>query len=363
MIPGATWDEVFGYSLPMVPIDVLGLDSDSFLALVKRHLPRRLQEAGKAYGRAFSAEEAGNPFDAWVDGAGRAPFSLGLLPVRETVWEEGAAGRTTKIAFLLTDGATVEAVSIPMYGDTRTLCVSSQVGCARACAFCQTGRAGLSRNLSAAEIVAQVVSAGRLEGHRFRNIVFMGMGEPLDNLDSVAQALTILGDRRGLAYSYERITLCTAGVADRIAALGALGFRRLNVSISLNAARDELRNSLMPVNLRHPLAELASALKAYPRRSNFYFALNYCLLPGINDSAGDAASVADFAREVGKCIVNLIPYNPGREPLTRAPTEEEVASFSAALSGLGVPVRVRVEKGRGAMAACGQLGASRDSRS
>jgi 23S rRNA (adenine2503-C2)-methyltransferase len=184
----------------------------------------------------------------------------------------------------------------------------------------------------------------------------MGMGEALDNASNVIQALRVLTDQRGLHYSHERITVCTAGHAAGIAALAALGWKRLNLSISLNAPDDARRDRLMPVNRKTPLAELQRILAAYPQRRNFTLGVNYCLLPGFNDAEADARLVADFCRPLGRVLVNLIPYNPGNTPLTRAPSEDEVVRFVGWLRDAGVPVRRRITKGRSIMAACGQLG-------
>ena len=237
-----------------------------------------------------------------------------------------------------------------------TLCLSSQVGCKMGCTFCETGRMGLLRNLSAAEIVAEVVTVGAVLGWRARNLVFMGMGEALDNAEQLIQALRVLADKRGLHFSQERITVCTAGHRDGLLRLGALGWKRLNLSLSLNAADDAVRDRIMPVNRRTPLAELQRVLAAYPKRRNFTLGVNYCLMPGINDHGGDAEAVARYCAPLGRVLINLIPYNPGSAPLTRAPTEEEVAAFIAALRAAGLAVRRRITKGRSIMAACGQLG-------
>lgn len=276
--------------------------------------------------------------------------------ILSTVSEPGPAGGTVKFRFGLEDGAAVETVAVPMFGGTYTACVSSQVGCARLCAFCETGTAGLSRNLAAAEIVGQVEAAAEALGIRFRNVVFMGMGEPLDNPEGVFGALEVLRDPRGLSYAQERITVCTAGHVEGIRRLGALGLRRLNLSVSLAAARDELRDRLMPINRIWPLADLAAALEAYPRRRNFAFGVNYCLIPGLNDLPEDLDAVAAFTVRIGRSLVNVIPYNPGRHPIGRTPSEPEIEAFLAGLAARGVFVRRRIEKGRSLMAACGQLG-------
>jgi 23S rRNA (adenine2503-C2)-methyltransferase len=278
------------------------------------------------------------------------------LRILDTASESGPAGITVKFRFGLADGLSVETVAVPMFGGTYTACVSSQVGCARACAFCETGTSGLSRNLSAAEIVGQVESAAEALGIRFRNVVFMGMGEPLDNPEGVFAALETLRDPRGLGYSQERITICTAGHVEGIRRLRGLGLKRLNLSVSLASARDGLRDRLMPINRTWPLAALAEALAAYPMRRNFVLGVNYCLLPGVNDATEDLDAAAAFIGKIGRALVNVIPYNPGRTPIGRAPSESEIVAFREGLAARGVPVRRRIEKGRSLMAACGQLG-------
>ncbi len=289
--------------------------------------------------------------DAW-----RSSFSFELPEVVRVQSDEGPQGATSKVVLRLYDGMEIESVHIPMGRGRSTLCVSSQVGCKMGCTFCETGRMGLLRHLSADEIVAQLLVAKHRLGWSIRNVVFMGMGEALDNADSVLQALRIMNDEAGLALAQERLTICTVGHVEGIRALDRAGFKRLNLSVSLNAARDGLRSELMPINRRTNLAELRDALASYRPRRNFALGVNYCLLPGINDSREDARAIAEFCAPLPRVLVNLIPYNPGSQPLTRAPDETEVDQFIAWLRAEGLPVRQRVTKGRDAMAACGQLG-------
>jgi 23S rRNA (adenine2503-C2)-methyltransferase len=288
--------------------------------------------------------------------AWRESFSFDLPEVVRTVADEGAQGETAKMVLRFQDGLEVESVRIPMGRGRFTLCVSSQVGCKMGCTFCETGRMGLLRHLRAHEIIAQLLVAKHRLGWPIRNIVFMGMGEALDNADNVVQALRILNDEAGLAIGQERVTVCTVGHLEGIRRLRAEGFKRLNLSISLNAANDSLRSEIMPVNRRTDLAALQEALAEYRPRKNFALGVNYCLLPGINDSEDDARAVAAFCKPLGRVLVNVIPYNPGTMPLTRAPEEPEVERFIGWLRAEGLPVRERVTKGRSVMAACGQLG-------
>lgn len=340
------------------PYDLLGQPGPELAQLAARHLPSGHGRWREIYHDAleghFEPERHGlNPRSA---AAWREHFVLSL-PKVVRVLEEPTPGfdDTVKLVLRTADDLELESVRIPMGGDRYTLCLSSQVGCKLACGFCETGKMGLLRHLTVPEIVGQVVVARSL-GKPIRNLVFMGMGEPLDNVDNLVGALAVLNDKYGLSYGQERITVCTAGIPAGLERLARLGWKRLDLSISLNAATDPLRDRLMPINKRHPLAELQAALVAYPRRKSFVYAINYCLMPGINDTQGDAQAVADFCRPLGRALVNLIPYNPGSAPLTRAPEEAEIDRFLTWLKDAGALVRRRVTKGRSMMAACGQLG-------
>lgn len=281
---------------------------------------------------------------------------LRLPAVVREVQEAGEHGCVRKHELQLADGERIESVVLPMGHDRTSLCVSTQVGCARACTFCETGRLGLRRNLTAGEIVGQVTLQARTR--RPDSLVFMGMGEPLDNLPALLPALAVLTDRAGLAYAQERLTVCTVGHLPGIAALRALGWKRLGLALSLHSADDARRAELLPHSVRHPLREIQAALVAYRQRRNLALGIHWCLLPGINDSATDAAELAAFAAPLGRTLVHVIPYNPGTAPIARTPSEDEVARFVGRLRAHGLAVRRRITKGRTVMAACGQLGAS-----
>ncbi len=314
-----------------------------------RDLYRQVTEEGR-----FAPDEVGlskEAVDAW-----RAHFSFQLPEVAQVVEEDGELGMTAKAVLRTHDGMEIECVRIPMGHDRYTLCVSSQVGCKMGCTFCETGRMGLIRHLGVDEIVGQILVARFVLGWPIRNIVFMGMGEALDNADSLVQAIRVLNDPCGLAFGQERMTVCTVGRVDGMERLKEEGFKRLNLSVSLNAANDAMRSRIMPVGRKTPLAKLQSALAAYRPRRNFTLGVNYCLMPGLNDTRQDATDVARFCEPIGRLLVNVIPYNPGNDPLTRAPTPEEVTQFIGWLRDEGLPVRMRVTKGRSVMAACGQLG-------
>jgi len=289
--------------------------------------------------------------EAW-----RSEFSFELPEIVTLRTDDGPHGTTSKVILRLHDGLEVESVCIPMGRGRYTLCVSSQVGCKMGCGFCETGRMGLLRHLSTDEIIAQLLVAKHRLGWPIRNIVFMGMGEALDNADNVLRALRVLNDPGGLAIAQERITICTVGHVRGIERLHQEGMRRLNLSISLNAATDSLRSELMPINRRTDLRTLQRALVTYRPRRNFALGVNYCLLPGLNDARADVRAIADFCGPLGRVLVNVIPYNPGSIPITRAPSEQEVEKFVDWLREEGLPVRQRVTKGRRVMAACGQLG-------
>jgi 23S rRNA (adenine2503-C2)-methyltransferase len=225
--------------------------------------------------------------------------------------------------------------------------------------FCESGRRGFVRDLRPEEIVGQYAAARLSLGWDIGQIVFMGMGEPLDNFEGLAGALAVLLDESGPAFSQDDLTVCTIGLPDGIARLRDLGLKRLNLSVSLNAPDDALRGELMPAGRGVSLEALAAALALYPQRRNFALAVNYCLIPGLNDGEGAPEGVVAFIRAAapsGRAVVNLIPYNPGSSPIGRAPNEAEVGSFTRRLEAAGALVKLRSPRGRGLMAACGQLG-------
>ncbi len=260
-----------------------------------------------------------------------------------------------------------ESVLIPMIGrggaggpETHyTLCVSSQVGCAMGCGFCETAQMGLIRSLTPAEIVGQWFAAVHRIGIRPRNMVFMGMGEPMDNIENVIQAIAVLIDDNGPAMAVSKITVSTVGRVDGIRRLAEQvakpGWHRLGLALSINAPNDEVRSGLMPINRKYPMADLKAALKAWPRFGQAKFCLEYVLIPGVNDSPDHARALAEYVRGLPACV-NLIPYNPRRNSPWPAPTEESVTAFMSVLAGAGAYVKRRRTKGRDMMGACGQLG-------
>ena len=270
---------------------------------------------------------------------------------RQTPSQDGSR----KLVFRLDDGARVSAVIMPDDGRI-TLCLSTQVGCGYACAFCFTGTMGLDRNLSAAEIVGQLLVANQVldAGERVTHIVFMGMGEPLANYAAVVQSLRIFTDQKlGLGYSPRRITVSTVGLVSGIEKLGREGLR-VNLAISLHAATDDVRERLMPVNKSWNIAALMAALKKYPLAPRQRIFFEYVMLEDVNDSAEQARALARLLRGVPS-KVNLIPFNDwegstyGRPPLAR------ILAFQSILLNAGVTTTVRWSKGEDIGAACGQL--------
>jgi 23S rRNA (adenine2503-C2)-methyltransferase len=343
------------------PIDIAGLTSAELLAAARAQLPRGYGAARAIYRDALRSghyDPTAHGLSAEAASGWRERFRLELPQVARRAEEQTDLGVTAKLVLRLRDGLECESVLLPMGHGRSTVCISSQVGCKMGCTFCETGRMGLLRNLQPAEIVAQLLAVRSADGLNvsFRNVVFMGMGEALDNYDAVLQALRVITDPMGMSIAQERITVCTVGHVPGIRRLAAAGFKRLNLSVSLNAPDDTLRRELMPVARRHPLAELQQALAEYRPRRNFALGVNYCLLPGMNDARADAAGVARFCAPLPRVMVNVIPYNPGNAPLTRKPEEHEVERFIGWLREEGLPVRRRITKGQSVMAACGQLG-------
>jgi 23S rRNA (adenine2503-C2)-methyltransferase len=282
-------------------------------------------------------------------------YATRALEVREPQF---SVDGTIKAALVARDGAVLEAVLIPEEERT-TLCVSTQVGCPLACSFCATGTLGLERNLGVAEIVEQVVRMGALlpEGRRITNIVFMGMGEPLLNSKNVVEAVKTLIHPKGFAMAPRRVTVSTAGVVPRIADL--LEQVPVNLAVSLHAPTDALRDELVPINKRFPLAELFGALRSIPRLSRRHpIFFEYTLLAGVNDSLDDAHRLALLLRGV-PAKVNLIPVNPHEGSPYRAPSDEVADGFMGVLSRAGITVTLRRSRGADIDAACGQLAAKR----
>jgi 23S rRNA (adenine2503-C2)-methyltransferase len=257
--------------------------------------------------------------------------------------------------FALNDGENIETVYMPIENRV-TLCLSSQVGCAVGCRFCFTALLGAKRNLTAGEIlgqVAAVLAAQQPPAEAAMNLVFMGMGEPMLNLDAVMKAVGIFSDSNGLALALRRMTVSTAGVIPQIRTFAQLPARP-KLAVSLNASSDEQRTELMPLNRKYPLKELLQACREFPLGPREYVTFEYVLLDGINDSGDDARRVASLVRGI-KCKLNLIPFNSGTELPYKPSPLVRVLGFQNVLRNHGVPAYIRISRGQDVMAACGQL--------
>ena len=268
--------------------------------------------------------------------------------------------RTRKWLVSFADGHTAETVHIPEE-DRGAVCISSQVGCTLTCGFCHTGTQRLVRNLTANEIVGQFMIArdscgewpSSKEPRQLTNIVMMGMGEPLYNYENVSTALRIIMDEEGINVSRRRITLSTAGVAPMIPRVGAeLG---VQLAVSLHAVDDELRNQIVPINRKYPIAELLNACRAYPTaRNSRRITFEYVMLKGVNDSPSDARELVRLISGI-PAKVNLIPFNPWPGAPFECSAAESIAAFAEIVNRAGYSSPVRVPRGRDIMAACGQL--------
>ena len=276
--------------------------------------------------------------------------------IRAQEADDPSLGRTTKLVVRLHDGLEAECVHIPMHaGGHHTVCVSSQVGCKMGCTFCHTARMGLVRQLAPHEIVGQVIAAAAHTGVAPRNVVFMGMGEPLDNLDAVAAAVRVFTDRAGLKLGWRHITISTVGRVDQLPRLSELGLTQVNLAVSLTAAEDGLRSRLMPVNRTHDLAALKAALLALPLAEDRRILVSYVLLAGVNDDAEAAQRLISWLAGL-RTMINLIPFNEFPGSPFRRPSDAAVTAFRDQLDAAGLHVRLRLTKGDEVMAACGQLG-------
>ncbi|MDP6367439.1 MAG: 23S rRNA (adenine(2503)-C(2))-methyltransferase RlmN [Nitrospinota bacterium] len=272
--------------------------------------------------------------------------------------EKGADG-IEKFLWRLGDGNLVESVRVPMPlpdGKTRwSFCISTQVGCAMGCAFCLTAKMGFVRQLSAGEIVEQFLAARRLlpEGERYHNVVFMGMGEPLDNLEASVAAVRLLTHPKGVGMSPRRLTLSTVGIAPKL-----LEFVRevpgVGVAVSLHAADDVTRGKIVPPNRKWPLNEILTTCRNLPLSERQRITFEYVLLSGVNDSPEDARKLAGLLRGI-RCKVNLLPWNPFPDVSFERPADSRVGEFRRILTQSGLDAFVRQSKGLDIRAACGQL--------
>jgi 23S rRNA (adenine2503-C2)-methyltransferase len=267
--------------------------------------------------------------------------------------EEVSADGTRKFRWRLADGRGIESVLIPE-GDHLTLCLSSQAGCALGCRFCLTARQGLTRNLAASEIVNQILGVkARLGPDKpLKNLVFMGMGEPLANYDALIRALTIIQAPWGLNFSARRVTVSTVGLAPLIPRLGRDA--RVNLTVSLNAPDNATRAAIMPINQKYPLEAVLAACRAFPLPRHRRITFAYVLLAGINDAPAQAHELARLLKGF-RAKINLIPFNPHPDLPFAAPAPEQVLLFQEILREAHYPVFVRESRGQDIAAACGQL--------
>lgn len=286
-----------------------------------------------------------------------ASFRLTALTHSQT---QGSEDTTRKFLFKLHDGRYVESVLIPanpaLYGeksDRRTLCVSSQVGCAYGCKFCASGLAGFTRNLDAAEIAGQVLTAEQISGERVDSLVFMGMGEPMANFKSLMESIALITGPETLHLGARHLTISTSGLAPQIRQL-ADHPQQIRLAISFHGATDEVRSQIMPVNKKYPVADLMDALEHWNATKKQKLTLEYILIQGVNDGLDQAKILASHARRI-RAKVNLIPYNTVDGLEWNRPALSHCRAFQDVLKNAGVTATLRIEKGHDIDAACGQL--------
>jgi 23S rRNA (adenine2503-C2)-methyltransferase len=292
----------------------------------------------------------------------RADTRISGLRLRRT--QEAPDGAATKFLVACDDGQSIECVLMRFDDGRRSACLSTQVGCAMGCAFCATGLSGFSRNLSCGEILGQAALIRAHADARVGNIVFMGMGEPLANYEATVRAARILAAPWGFAIGMRHLTLSTVGLVPQIRRL-ARERLALTLAVSLHAPTDALRERLVPVNQRYPLADLLSACREYAAQTGRRLTFEYVLIDGVNDADGEARQLARLLRDL-RCHVNLIPLNPVAGIPFQRPPVERVHAFARTVRRGGIAVTVRIERGTEIQAACGQLrladGAGRPSR-
>jgi 23S rRNA (adenine2503-C2)-methyltransferase len=262
---------------------------------------------------------------------------------------------TVKTLFHLPEGNAIEAV-LMTYDVRRTLCISTQAGCAMGCVFCATGQMGFKRNLTSGEIVEQVMYYARQlrsKDEHVTNIVVMGMGEPFHNYQATLDAIDRLNDQQGFRLGERRFTISTVGLVPMIQKF-ADERRQINLAISLHAANDELRSSLLPINRKYPVAELISACRDYVRKTSRRITFEWALIQDINDTENDARELANLIKSL-LCHVNIIPLNPTKKYSGKATTHQRALAFQAVLNQAGIPCTIRLRRGIDISAGCGQL--------
>jgi len=352
---------------PAAPVNLAGLTRAQLQAALVDHgvaTPAQARmRAGQVWGWIHHHGVTG--FEAMTNIAKETRAALAdsfVLARPEIVERQKSVDGTTKWLLRFAPGVEVETVFIPeVGGGSGALCVSSQVGCTLNCSFCHTGTQALVRNLTAAEIVAQVQTARDDLGEwraapgerRLTNIVFMGMGEPLYNLDNVADALDIISDDQGISISRRRITVSTSGVVPKLQELGERTGAML--AISLHATNDALRDELVPINRAYPIAQLLDAIRAYPGLSNAKrVTFEYVMLKGVNDSPAEARALVQLLRGI-PAKINLIPFNPWPGSPYECSSGNRIHAFADIVNAAGYASPIRTPRGRDILAACGQL--------
>jgi 23S rRNA (adenine2503-C2)-methyltransferase len=338
-----------------------------FKSISREELGRRLRDLGEPAYRAdqilqWVYEKQVESFDGMsnLPAALRqklaANFELNAVHALKT---RNATDTTEKFLFQLRDHSLIETVLIPATpglttsSDRHTVCVSTQVGCAYGCKFCASGLDGVKRNLTAAEIVDQVLQVQKLSGEKVNNIVVMGMGEPFANYDNLMRALKIINAPWGLGIGARKITVSTVGLVPRIQQLADEPMQ-IRLAVSLHGATDEVREKIMPVNKKHPLKELLAACDYYVNTKKRMMTFEYILIDGVNDSLEQAHKLGAIAKRL-HAKVNLIPYNPVEGLPWKRPDRDRCKMFQHTLQSHGVTGTLRIEKGTDINAACGQL--------
>jgi len=341
-------------------MDLLSLNQDELgdeLEKLGEPRYRAAQLIAWVYARRATSFDAMTNLPAALRAKLDASFSLRPL---KTARETGSKDTTRKFLFQLHDEQLIETVLIPaspaLYGeraDRRTICISSQVGCAYGCKFCASGIDGWKRNLTAGEIVAQFLAVEEISGEKINNIVFMGMGEPFANYDNLMKAISIINAPWGIGLGSRHITVSTSGLVPRIRDYSDQPLQ-LRLAISLHGATDAVRGQIMPVNRKYPLAELIEACAYYTSKKKQHLTFEYILIKDVNDTPEQARELAKYARDLN-AKVNLIPYNTVVDLDWERPEEDVQESFLKIVKARGVSATLRREKGHDIAAACGQL--------
>lgn len=281
--------------------------------------------------------------------------SFELTPIVTNVRMLSSDGETEKILFNLASGGAVETV-LMNYDRRRTLCISTQVGCAMGCTFCATGQMGFTRNLTAGEIIAQILFFERFlvkQSEHVTNVVFMGMGEPFHNYDHVLKSIDILNDSDGFNFGARRFTISTSGLVPRIRQFAEEN-RQVNLAISLHSTNDEQRSKMMPVNRKYPIGELMDACRYYLDKTSRRITFEWALIYDLNDTEDEARKLAKLLRGM-TCHVNTIPLNPTLGYQGKATNPERALAFKKILEQNGIPCTIRLRRGIDIQAGCGQL--------